>query len=155
MRSRLKGREAWVDWQGIAPTAEWMLEIQRAIDAADAALFVISPSWVASNVCREELNHAQLQGKRLIPVVCRDTPAASVPDALARLNWVMLRETDEFDTGLAKLLAGLDTDLDWVRDHTRLIVRAQEWQDGGQDGGQEVYHLHMHVMGGPRPWAKG
>jgi histidine triad (HIT) family protein len=25
----------------------------------------------------------------------------------------------------------------------------------GADGGQEVYHLHMHVMGGPRPWAKG
>ena len=22
-------------------------------------------------------------------------------------------------------------------------------------GGQEVYHLHMHVMGGPRPWSKG
>jgi len=25
----------------------------------------------------------------------------------------------------------------------------------GPDGGQEVYHLHMHVFGGPRPWAKG
>jgi histidine triad (HIT) family protein len=25
----------------------------------------------------------------------------------------------------------------------------------GADGGQEVYHLHMHVMGGPRPWLKG
>lgn len=25
----------------------------------------------------------------------------------------------------------------------------------GRDGGQEVYHLHMHVMGGPRPWIKG
>ena len=25
----------------------------------------------------------------------------------------------------------------------------------GHDGGQEVYHLHMHVMGGPRPWLKG
>jgi histidine triad (HIT) family protein len=25
----------------------------------------------------------------------------------------------------------------------------------GQDGGQEVYHLHMHVFGGPRPWARG
>jgi histidine triad (HIT) family protein len=25
----------------------------------------------------------------------------------------------------------------------------------GPDGGQEVYHLHMHVMGGPRPWSKG
>lgn len=25
----------------------------------------------------------------------------------------------------------------------------------GPDGGQEVYHLHMHVMGGPRPWKRG
>ncbi|MBL8286857.1 MAG: histidine triad nucleotide-binding protein [Rubrivivax sp.] len=25
----------------------------------------------------------------------------------------------------------------------------------GPDGGQEVYHLHMHVFGGPRPWARG
>ena len=23
----------------------------------------------------------------------------------------------------------------------------------GRDGGQEVYHLHLHVLGGPRPWA--
>ena len=25
----------------------------------------------------------------------------------------------------------------------------------GAEGGQEVHHLHMHVMGGPRPWLKG
>lgn len=25
----------------------------------------------------------------------------------------------------------------------------------GADGRQEVPHLHMHVMGGPRPWLKG
>ncbi len=25
----------------------------------------------------------------------------------------------------------------------------------GSDGRQEVPHLHMHVMGGPRPWSKG
>lgn len=25
----------------------------------------------------------------------------------------------------------------------------------GRDGGQEVQHVHMHVMGGPRPWLKG
>ena len=25
----------------------------------------------------------------------------------------------------------------------------------GRDGGQEVHHVHVHVMGGPRPWAKG
>jgi len=25
----------------------------------------------------------------------------------------------------------------------------------GHDGMQEVQHVHMHVIGGPRPWAKG
>ena len=25
--------------------------------------------------------------------------------------------------------------------------------NSGPNGGQEVYHLHLHVIGGPRPWA--
>ncbi len=31
----------------------------------------------------------------------------------------------------------------------RLVVNT------GTEGGQEIHHLHMHVMGGPRPWLKG
>ena len=26
--------------------------------------------------------------------------------------------------------------------------------NNGADGGQEVYHVHIHVMAGPRPWKK-
>lgn len=26
--------------------------------------------------------------------------------------------------------------------------------NNGTEGGQEVHHLHMHVMGGPRPWLR-
>ena len=36
-----------------------------------------------------------------------------------------------------------------VDDGFRTIVNT------GPNGGQEVYHLHMHVMGGPRPWKRG
>ena len=36
-----------------------------------------------------------------------------------------------------------------VHNGFRTIINA------GPDGAQEVYHLHMHVMGGPRPWARG
>ena len=31
----------------------------------------------------------------------------------------------------------------------RLVVNT------GAEGGQEIHHLHMHVIGGPRPWKKG
>ena len=34
-------------------------------------------------------------------------------------------------------------------DGYRLVINCRD------NGGQEVYHLHMHVMGGPRPWARG
>jgi len=27
--------------------------------------------------------------------------------------------------------------------------------NNGADGGQEVPHLHLHVIGGPRPWLRG
>ena len=36
-----------------------------------------------------------------------------------------------------------------VEDGFRTVVNT------GRNGGQEVFHLHMHVMGGPRPWARG
>ncbi|MDH4115511.1 MAG: histidine triad nucleotide-binding protein [Burkholderiaceae bacterium] len=26
--------------------------------------------------------------------------------------------------------------------------------NNGPDGGQEVFHLHIHIMGGPRPWKR-
>ncbi len=42
------------------------------------------------------------------------------------------------------------------------LVRKQGFDDGfrtvintGPNGGQEVDHLHLHVMAGPRPWKNG
>ena len=37
-----------------------------------------------------------------------------------------------FGTGLANLVAALNTDFDWLREHTRYLQRAIEWDKGGR-----------------------
>jgi WD40 repeat protein len=128
-----RGRDAWVDWDDIPPTAEWMREIHAGIDAAPALVFVISPDAVNSAVCAQEIDYAVAQNKRLIPVLCRGVDAASVPEPVRKLNWVELQGEPLSQEGIDKLVAALDTDLDWVRAHARLLVRAAEWQAKGRD----------------------
>jgi WD40 repeat protein len=127
-------RDTWVDWEGIFPTEEWMAKIRSAIDSAQAFVFVISPDSVASRVCGEEIDHAAKQNKRIIPIVAKEVKAGSVHPAVAKLNWLRFLESDDFDTQVDALIAAMDLDFDWLRGHTRLLVRAEEWQRRDADG---------------------
>lgn len=77
-----RGRGAWVDWEGIPPTADWMREIFAAIDAANTFIFVLSESSLGSEVCAKELAHAIEHRKRLVPMALGDIAAELVPDEL-------------------------------------------------------------------------
>lgn len=128
------GVNAWVDWEGIPLSADWMAEITKAIEGADAFLFVITPDSLASKVCAEELDIALRYNKKLIPIL-RRMPRREAPmhAKLAATNWVYLRDQDDFDATLPKLLEIIRLDLDWVRQHTRLLQRANEWESKGRD----------------------
>lgn len=117
-----RGREAWVDWEGIRPTEEFMQAIYGAIEAVDTFVFVLTPDSVASVICGREIAHAAAHNKRMVPIVARDVNAAEVPEALAKLNWIFCRESDAFDVATDTLITALDTDLDWIRSHTRLLT---------------------------------
>jgi len=128
--------EVWVDWEGIPPSAEWLQEIRGGIDTADGVVYVISPDSVTSEVCTRELEHAVAQHKRIVPVVHREPEAGQVPAAAAALNWVFLRDEDDFDVGVQTLVTALETDLEHVRTHTRLGVSAGRWEASGRDRSQ-------------------
>jgi hypothetical protein len=127
------GRDAWVDWEDIPASAEWWLEIQRAIESADTFVFVISPDSVTAKWCRQEIDHAVKHNKRMIPIYHREVAYDSMHTALQAINWISFREEDDFDISYAKLVETIDTDLEWVRVHTRLLVRAIEWSNSGRD----------------------
>ena len=48
-----------------------------------------------------------------------------VPDDL---NWIFLRETDDFQAAFGELITAVKTDFAWVEFHRRLQVKALEWQ---------------------------
>ena len=79
-----------------------------------------------------EIAHAVKHNKRLVPIVYRDVEIETVPQSLAALQWIFFREGDDFDTAFRVLVQAIETDLDWVRAHTRLLVRALEWDRKGR-----------------------
>src|SRR6187401_1891858 len=78
-RFEADGLEAWVDWQDIPPSIDWMKEIQKGIEDANVFVYLISPDSISSTVCIQELQHAVLNGKRIIPIIIRDIDVRLVP----------------------------------------------------------------------------
>src|SRR3989337_1374563 len=100
----------WIDWEGIPPTVDWWREIEKGIEEADVFLFLISPDSAKSKACRDEIEYAVKNGKRLIPLLVRDTKGDERPAQLSHLNFIYFRENDDFDTALTQLLTGIHTD---------------------------------------------
>lgn len=121
-------QKTWVDWNDIPPTANWREEVYLGIEAANNFVFVLSPHSSSSKVCSEELLHALDQGKRLVPIVRQKVDSQSVHPELAKLNWIFFQEQDDFTSAFDTLIRAIETDLDYVRSHTRLLVRAKEWE---------------------------
>ncbi len=127
-----RGRKTWADWEGIPPSDKWMARIHSAIDEAEAVLFIISPESLVSPVCGEELDFSFNRNKRVIPILHRE-PTGDVRKDLAEINWIFARPSDELREAVERMIEALDTDLLWVRAHTRLLVRAAEWDRQDRD----------------------
>lgn len=122
-------QDTWVDWEDIPITADWWREIEAGIDASNTFVFVLSPDSVGSKICYQEVEHAVKQNKRLIPIVRREGfDLDRVHPMIGRHNWLYFREQDDFNQAFGQLMQAVTTDLDYVRQHTRLLVRAIEWE---------------------------
>src|ERR1043165_8535771 len=99
------GVQAWVDWEGIELDSDWMATITSAIQGNDAFLFVISPDSLGSKVCADELELGLKLNKKLIPILFREPDKAStMHEKLAATNWVYLRDQDNFDETIPRLI---------------------------------------------------
>ena len=131
------GFECFIDREGISGGEKWKQRIGNLISEADTVVFMLSPASARSEICAWEVEEAARLGKRILPVNCRPLEGASPPPRLRDLNYVFLYEDPKvkdsgFGTGLKTLVASLNTDFDWLREHTRYLQRATEWDSGGR-----------------------
>jgi hypothetical protein len=131
------GFECLIDRHGISGGEDWKRRLGNLISEADTVVFVLSPSSARSPICDWEVEEAARLNKRILPVNCKPLEGASAPPRLRELNYIFLYEEPKlpssgFGTGLASLIAALNTDFEWLRDHTRYLQRAIEWDTGGR-----------------------
>jgi WD40 repeat protein len=126
-------REVWADWQNIPAAADWDAEIKEGIRGAESVLFLLSPEWLKSPECRKELDYALLMGKRLITILHQPIEYNDLPPDLKKINWIDMSNPASFDVGFQTVCTALDTDLDWIKAHTRIQVRAVEWDKKNRD----------------------
>jgi WD40 repeat protein len=124
-----RGKDVWVDVEGIRDAELFPSALRRAIESSDAFVFVITPESVHSAFCEQEVAHASGLNKRIVPLALRQVPDEEIPDEIRFRNWIPA----EADRSVERLLAALDTDLEWEHQHTRITVKALEWDQAGRD----------------------
>jgi len=160
-----EGFSVWIDWEDIAKGTDWLKEIYAGIAGADSFIFVVSKDSFISEVCAYELKYALDHGKKILPVIHQDitiedvggywidkeweTTARENWQKIGHINWTFFREQDDFDVSFKDLVKTIQTDLGHVKAHTRLTIRADEWQNGG---GSSAYLLRGDDLNAAKSW---
>src|SRR5262245_39550686 len=144
-----RGIEVLRDLDDTLPGEEWWQRLQSLMGAADAIVFVLSRRSVESKVCREEVAYGEEIKKRIFPAVIEDVDWASVPPGLAARHSVFFKSKAQPAVPVDQLVEALLTDIDWIREHTRLFERAATWQRQGR-GRHEL--LSGHALQAAEQW---
>src|SRR4051794_29468246 len=121
-----RGKEPWLDVGGIGDGEVFPAQLRRAIEETNGMVFVISADAATSPFCQQEVDHALSLGKRIVPVLHRPVPDAELPPGIRERQWVQVGEQVSPEAA-DRLTRALDADPELTREHTRLLVRARDW----------------------------
>jgi len=99
---REAGADVWLDQLDILPGLRWDSEIEKALQASENILVILSPKAVASNNVMDEISYALEEGKRVIPILISE---CSLPFRIKRLQHIDF--TQNYDQGCNRLLTAL------------------------------------------------
>ncbi|HLO87226.1 MAG TPA: TIR domain-containing protein [Nostocaceae cyanobacterium] len=131
---QIQNKTTWFDQESVASGSDFQQEINRGIESANNFLFIISPHSLTSPYSLPQLDYAIKLNKRIVPVLYRQVDAATLPPALAKVQLIDFNSNGgDFLSNFGELTRTLDTDPEYMRSHTRLLLKAKEWEQQGRD----------------------
>jgi|GEM_PF-2569019 len=126
-----------IDTRDIAEGEDWRARLGAMIESADSVVFVLSTNSVSSEMCNWEVETAVSKGKRLVPVLKENLGGLSPHSKLSEIHYVRFDAEDNgaprsFIGALRALSDTLKLDVNWLREHTRLQIRAREWDESAR-----------------------
>jgi len=138
------GQNVWFDMNDIPLGVDFQEQIDDGIRKADNFVYIISPHSVKSIYCLKEVVLALKYNKRIIPILhvepndCWD----KMHPVIAKLNWIYLRQTenfdipleewtftDDYDAGFSGLTNLVKEHRAYIRKHTTLLDSALNWKN--------------------------
>jgi hypothetical protein len=108
------GLDVWIDRQDIKAGNQWRVQIVQAIDTSDAFVLILSPSSIASDNVRKEIDLAQDSGRTIFAVMLEPVKLpAEIRYQLAGLQFV-----DVSMLGFGKAVSQL---VDTVNEHVAAL----------------------------------
>jgi len=105
------------------------IELLGFIRVADAVIFIISSASISSPVCSWEMEQVVKLNKRLAPIVRERVADDRIPEVIAKINYLFFDQSDDFESQCNELVRALQTDLIWLKEHTRLGELARRWEE--------------------------
>jgi CHASE2 domain-containing sensor protein len=131
---QIQNKTTWFDQESIASGEDFQQEIYKGIESSNNFLFIISPNSLKSPYCTSELEYAQKLNKRIVTVLYQKVDLADLPPVLTKVHWIDFSKHDgDFFTNFGELTRTLDADPEYIRNHTRILLKAMEWDREAQD----------------------
>lgn len=100
------GVSTWLDQQRLAAGACWSVEIERALDACDVVLALLSEGSYTSEVCRGEQMRGLRRNKCVIPILVEN--GADRPVYLEAKQYIDFSSPGTYDTRFHRLLSDIE-----------------------------------------------
>jgi CHASE2 domain-containing sensor protein len=130
---QLQGKSTWFNQISHPVAGNDLTADKQAIESAQNCLVILSVQTLANPDCMAQIDYAQALNKRLTGVANGPIPV-HLPSSLVTSPTVNFQEHEgDFSSNFGDLYRILESDAAYVDQHTRLLLRAIEWEKAGQD----------------------